>query len=83
MPSIAGLAVVRGTVGMAVVPGTFAIRVQTGAGPTFVELAGADGLAELLLRGATRRSAKHRMFIERIAETRPAVRAILGSKRCD
>jgi hypothetical protein len=38
-PALAGVAVIRGTVGMAVVPGTFTIRVQTAVGPVFVELA--------------------------------------------
>ena len=41
----AGLAEIRGTVGMPVTPGTFTIRVQTAAGPTFVELADDDDLS--------------------------------------
>ena len=50
---------------------------------TFVESAGEDGLAEIQRRGATRRSAKHRMFIERSAEMRPAVRGVLGLDRAE
>lgn len=37
--ALAGKTTIRGTVGMPVVPGTFTIRVQTAAGPTYVELA--------------------------------------------
>lgn len=37
--ALAAKAVIRGTTGTPVVPGTFTIRVQTGAGPTFIELA--------------------------------------------
>jgi hypothetical protein len=37
-PALAAKAIVYGTVGMPVAPGSFTIRVQTGAGPTFVEL---------------------------------------------
>ncbi len=45
---------------------------------TFVELAGPDGVTEFLRLGALRRSAKHRMFVERAAETRAVVRGVLG-----
>lgn len=53
----AGLATIRGTTGTPVAPGTFTIRVQTAAGPTFIELAdngksgygpGAGGLGFLI-----------------------------------
>lgn len=42
--SLAAKTVVYGSVGMPVVPGTFTIRVQTAAGPVFVELADSGNL---------------------------------------
>jgi hypothetical protein len=42
--ALAGKTSIRGSVGMAVVPGTFTVRVQTGAGPTFVELSDSGNL---------------------------------------
>ena len=53
-------------------------RSNAGSLSTFVELVGAEGLAELLRVGALRRSAKHRMFIERKRETARAAKAALG-----
>jgi hypothetical protein len=57
------------------------IKGCAGSVSTFAELAGPEGMAELLRYGAARRSAKHRMFIERMGETRPAVRAALEKPR--
>jgi hypothetical protein len=46
---------------------------------TAVEVAGFDEVLKLVRRGRERLSAKQRMLIERIAETRPAVRGVLRS----
>ena len=54
------------------------VKGLAGSVSTFVELAGPDGFAELLRLGGLRRSAKHRMLVERVAETRAAVRGVLG-----
>jgi len=45
---------------------------------TLVEIGGLDVVAKLIEEGTAKLSAKQRMLIERIAETRPAVRGVLG-----
>jgi hypothetical protein len=45
---------------------------------TAAELAGPDGFAKLIERGKDQLSAKQRMLLAHIAETRPAMRGVLG-----
>jgi hypothetical protein len=54
------------------------IKGYAGSVATFAQLAGEDGMAKLLMLGAVKRSAKHRLFVEHAERTAPIVRAQLG-----
>jgi hypothetical protein len=45
---------------------------------TLEAIVGAEGVAKIIEAGTLKLSAKHRMLIEKLAETQPALRAVLG-----